>query len=87
MIKKTINTKERHETIENAHKTVVNAHETVQNGGTVNAQELKRLGTVDGLKRSYCTRSRSETFTKSRSRYGHGTVTLTHQKRKKHCIF
>jgi hypothetical protein len=77
----TINAKERHETIENAYKTVENGQErsgTVRNG--------KRSGTVNVQERSYSTRSRFETFTKSRSRYGHGTVTFTHQKRKKHCI-
>jgi hypothetical protein len=54
--------KERHETIENAQKrseTVMKWPGTVRNG--------ERSGTVNGLKPSYCTRSRSETFTKSRS--------------------
>ena len=56
-----------------------------ERSGTVRSAQ-KRSGTVNDLKRSYCTRSRSETYKKSRSRYVHGTVTLTHQKRKKHCI-
>ena len=32
---------------------------------------MKRSGTLRNGERSYCTRSRSEAFTKSRSRYGH----------------
>jgi hypothetical protein len=66
---------------QNGLKNVINDRKrsgTVRNGqersGTVNGQE--RSGTENGQERSYCTRSRSETFKKSRSLYGHGTVTV-----------
>jgi hypothetical protein len=45
MKKTSIKAKERHETVENAHKTVETAQNRSGNG--------ERLGTVNGLKRSY----------------------------------
>ena len=57
--------------IEDAHKTIENARER---SGTVNCQE--RLGTIES--------ERNNAFERIVEN-GHGTVTLTRQKRKKHC--
>jgi hypothetical protein len=83
--------------IENAHKTTENAYKTIENAqkrsGTVNGHE--RSETVNGHERSETVNGhdRQGTIESERSKSlkrivenGHGTVTLIHQKRKKHCM-
>ena len=86
-----------HETVKNAHKTVENANKTIENArersGTVRNGERsgtvrngERPGTVNGQEHLGTIESERSNALERIVKNGHGTVTLTHQKRKKHCI-
>jgi hypothetical protein len=80
-----------HKTIENAYKTIENAQERSE---TVNGQKRsetvmnaqKRSGTMNGQQQLGTIESERSNALERIVVNGHGTVTLTRQKRKKHCI-